>query len=84
MSRRQLPRGTAAQLDAATFLPGEIAVDTTNDELRYDGDGSTVGGIALARKDGTNISVTATGGSTERSLADRFGSVWKSILDIFP
>ena len=39
MSRRQLPRATAAQLDAATFLPGEIAVDTTNDELRYDGDG---------------------------------------------
>ena len=73
MSRRQLPRGTAAQLNAATFLPGEIAVDTTNDELRYDGDGSTVGGIALARKDGTNISVTSTGSTTERSLADRFG-----------
>ncbi len=72
MSRRQLPRGTAAQLNAATFLPGEIAVDTTNDELRYDGDGSTVGGIALARKDGTNISVTSTGSTTERSLADRF------------
>lgn len=50
MSRRQLPRGTAAQLDAATFLPGEIAVDTTNDELRYDGDGSTVGGIVVAKK----------------------------------
>ena len=70
MSRRQLPRATAAQLDAATFLPGEIAVDTTNDELRYDGDGSTVGGIALARKDGTNISVTATGSATARTLAD--------------
>lgn len=75
MSRRQLPRGTAAQLDAATFLPGEIAVDTTNDELRYDGDGSTVGGIALARKDGTNISVTATGSTEGRSLADRFGDI---------
>lgn len=73
MSRRQLPRGTAAQLDAATFLPGEIAVDTTNDELRYNGDGSVVGGIALARKDGTNISVTATGSTEGRSLADRFG-----------
>lgn len=77
MSRRQLPRTTAAILDAATFLPGEIAVDTTNDELRYDGDGSTVGGIALARKDGTNLtagpsSVTATGTTTARTLAARF------------
>ncbi len=50
MTRRQIPRATAAQLDAATFLPGEIAVDTTNDELRYDGDGSTVGGIKIAKK----------------------------------
>ena len=80
MSRRKLPRGTAAQLNAATFLPGEIAVDTTNDELRYDGDGSTVGGIALARKDGTNLtagpsSVTATGSTTARTLAARFAEV---------
>lgn len=86
MSRRQLPRGTAAQLNAATFLPGEIAVDTTNDELRYDGDGSTVGGIALARKDGTNLtagpaSVTATGGSTANTLAARFG--WELHLQDF-
>lgn len=77
MSRRQLPRTTAAILDAATFLPGEIAVDTTNDELRYDGDGSTVGGIAVARKDGTNLTaspslVTATGTTTARTLAARF------------
>ena len=50
MSRRQLPRTTAAILDAATFLPGEIAVDLTNDELRYDGDGGTVGGIVVAKK----------------------------------
>ena len=80
MSRRQLPRTTAAILDAATFLPGEIAVDTTNDELRYDGDGSTVGGIAVARKDGTNLnasasSVTATGSTTARTLAARFADV---------
>lgn len=72
MSRRQLPRATAAQLDAATFLPGEIAVDTTNDELRYDGDGSTVGGITLARKDGVNTSVISTGSTTARTLAARF------------
>lgn len=77
MSRRQLPRAPAATLDAATFLPGEIAVDTTNDELRYDGDGSTVGGIALARKDGANLTasaarVTATGATTARTLADWF------------
>lgn len=85
MSRRQLPRTTATILDAATFLPGEIAVDTTNDELRYDGDGSTVGGIKVARKDGVGTSVTATGSTTARTLADRFaaskdvrdfGAVW--------
>lgn len=80
MSRRQLPRTTAAILDAATFLPGEIAVDTTNDELRYDGDGSTVGGIALARKDGANLTasaarVTSTGSTTARTLAARFADV---------
>lgn len=50
MTRRQLPRKAAAVLDAATFLPGEIAVDLTNDELRYDGDGGTVGGIVVAKK----------------------------------
>ena len=76
MSRRQLPRTTAAILDAATFLPGEIAVDTTNDELRYDGDGSTVGGIKVARKDGVGTSVTATGSTTARTLADRFAEVF--------
>jgi len=75
MSRRQLPRTTAAILDAATFLPGEIAVDTTNDELRYDGDGSTVGGIKVARKDGVGTSVTSTGSTTARTLAARFADV---------
>jgi len=75
MSRRQLPRTTAAILDAATFLPGEIAVDTTNDELRYDGDGSTVGGIKVARKDGVGTYVTATGSTTARTLAARFADV---------
>jgi len=81
MSRRQLPRAAAATLDAATFLPGEIAVDTTNDELRYDGDGSTVGGIPVARKDGANASATATGGSTANTLANRFG--WQLHLQDF-
>lgn len=81
MSRRQLPRTTAAILDAATFLPGEIAVDTTNDELRYDGDGSTVGGIKVARKDGVGTSVTATGSTTARTLANRFRDMGISPLD---
>lgn len=85
MSRRQLPRAAATILDAATFLPGEIAVDLTNDEIRYAGDGGEVGGIALARKDGANVSVTATGSLTARTLAARFaasrdvrdfGAVW--------
>lgn len=81
MTRRQLPRATAAQLDAATFLPGEIAVDLTNDEIRYDGDGNTLGGIKLARKDGVGTSVTATGSTTARTLADRFGDAWVNVKD---
>lgn len=85
MSRRQLPRAAATILDAATFLPGEIAVDTTNDELRYDGDGSTVGGIAVARKDGANLTasaalVKATGSTTSRTLATRFADTL-NVLD---
>lgn len=74
MSRRQLPRTTATLLDAATFLPGEIAVDTTNDELRYDGDGSTVGGIVLAKKSAvealdTRIDTLETGGGAFADVA---------------
>lgn len=77
MSRRQLPRAAATILDAAAFLPGEVAIDLTNDEMRYAGDGGELGGIALARKDGTNISVTATGSSVERSLADIVSAGWQ-------
>jgi hypothetical protein len=71
MSRRQLPRASATILDAATFLPGEIAVDTTNDELRYDGDGSTVGGIPVAKKSAVTAlqALTAQLGSTPISAA---------------
>lgn len=55
MSKRvQLIRGTSAFVNALVFYAGELGVDTTVVELRI-GDGSTAGGIAIARKDLTNI-----------------------------
>lgn len=78
MSRRQLPRTTAAILDAATFLPGEIAVDTTNDELRYDGDGSTVGGIVVAKK---SASAQLADSNVFTGAVNRFKRIFISAAD---
>ena len=83
-SKLRVPRSTATVLDLQTLLESEIRHDTTNDELRY-GDGVTVGGIPLAKKDGSNLNasasrVTSTGSTTERTLADRFAEVF-NILD---
>jgi hypothetical protein len=47
MSRRKLPRNTAAVIDAAILAKGEVAFDVTNDELRT-GDGEKLGGISLS------------------------------------
>jgi len=46
----QIRRGTSAQNDNLTGLAGEITFDTTNKTLRVH-DGTTLGGIALARHD---------------------------------
>ena len=93
MSRLQLPRQTSTFI--STYVPneGEIFVDTTNDEVKADPAGGTTGGRALAWKDGTNLtagpsSVTATGSSTARTLADWFqgierGSVFPPAGDLF-
>lgn len=65
-------RGTTATLETRALLDGELAKNTTTNRLHY-GDGSTVGGIPLAsQSDGDDISVTATGSTTARTLADRF------------
>jgi hypothetical protein len=50
MTRRVIPHGTAAALDAEILLVGEIAIDDTVDELRI-GDGNTTGGLKMARRD---------------------------------
>ena len=44
------PRNTAAVLDSKRLSANEIALDTTNKEIRIF-DGVTLGGIKLARKD---------------------------------
>ena len=46
----QIRRGTGAENDAFTGMPGEITMDTTAKTLRIH-DGATLGGFALARKD---------------------------------
>lgn len=58
MTRRRLPRNDATVLDAAVLLDGEIAYDTTNNELRI-GDGVTAGGRAVSNAD----DLAASGGS---------------------
>ncbi|CAB4138746.1 hypothetical protein UFOVP344_18 [uncultured Caudovirales phage] len=58
MTRRRLPRNDATVLDAAVLLDGEIAYDTTNNELRI-GDGVTAGGRAVSNAD----DLAASGGA---------------------
>ncbi len=46
----QIRRGTTAENDTFTGMAGEITMDTTTNTLRLH-DGTTLGGITLARKD---------------------------------
>lgn len=46
----QFRRGTSTENDNFTGLEGEVVVDTTNKKLRVH-DGSTKGGVAVARDD---------------------------------
>jgi len=84
MARLRLPYASAAVLDAATPQEREILFDTDADEVRI-GDGSTLGGIKLGKKNASASTVIATGSTTARSLEDRFaerrrvldyGAVW--------
>jgi hypothetical protein len=65
----QLRRGTTAQHGSFTGAQGELTVDTDKNALVLH-DGATQGGIQVARDD-----VTASGSTTARSLANRFGDV---------
>jgi hypothetical protein len=58
MTRRRLPRNDASVLDAAVLLDGEIAYDTTNNEVRI-GDGVSAGGRPLSNAE----DLAASGGS---------------------
>ncbi len=54
----QIRRGTTAQMTAFTGAEGEIAVNTSTDTVHVH-DGSTAGGFALAKADGSNIGTYA-------------------------
>lgn len=53
----KIRRGTTAQHASFTGVEGEITVNTTTDTIHVH-DGATVGGRALARADGSNVSGT--------------------------
>ena len=54
----QIRRGTTSQMNAFTGAEGELAVNTTTDTVHVH-DGSTAGGFALAKADGSNIGAYA-------------------------
>jgi len=54
----QVRRGTTAQMNAFTGAEGELAVNTSTDTVHVH-DGSTAGGFALAKADGSNIGTYA-------------------------
>jgi hypothetical protein len=54
----QIRRGTTSQMNAFTGAEGELAVNTTTDTVHVH-DGSTAGGFALAKADGSNIGTYA-------------------------
>jgi hypothetical protein len=54
----QIRRGTTSQMNAFTGAEGELAVNTTTDTVHVH-DGSTAGGHALAKADGSNIAAYA-------------------------
>lgn len=80
MTRRRLPRNDAAILDAAVLLDGEIAYDTTNNELRI-GDGVTAGGVAiidaetLAASGGAALIGSPFSGTLATDISGLLGSV---------
>ena len=55
----QLRRGTTSQVAAFTGANGEVVVDTDKKTL-FVNDGSTAGGLEIARADFSNISASAT------------------------
>ena len=56
-ARVKLRRGTSAQHNTFTGAVAEITVDTTNNTIRVH-DGSTAGGIPLARESQANTAIS--------------------------
>ena len=69
----RLRRGTTAQHASFTGLEAEVTVDTTKDTIVVH-DGSTAGGIPLAKESQATTNVAITGGSitgiTDLAIAD--------------
>ena len=67
----QRRRGTTAEHSAFTGLEGEITVNTSLDTIVVH-DGATLGGFALARADGSNLSGISSGsiGISELNVTD--------------
>lgn len=78
----QVRRGTTAQMTAFTGAEGELAVNTSTDTVHVH-DGSTAGGFALAKADGSNIgtyagsftTISASGAITGNVTGNLTGSV---------
>jgi len=74
----QLRRGTTAEHATFTGAEGEVTVDTTKDTLVAH-DGTTAGGIPIAREDLTNVAtIPATKGGTGLTSSGTSGNVLTS------
>ena len=71
----QIRRGTAAQNDNFTGLPGEITYDTTAKTIRVH-DGATLGGVALARAD----EIPESGGGSDFDIDSVPDTKWTEIF----
>ena len=70
----QIRRGTTSQMNAFTGAEGELAVNTTTDTVHVH-DGSTAGGHALAKADGSNIAAYAGSFTTVAASGTITGNV---------
>ena len=77
-------RGTTATLTTRVLKDGELAYNTTTDELHV-GDGVTLGGRPISNDDdGDDIEVTATGSVTSRTLSEWFAGMSRGDVETIP
>ena len=75
----QIRRGTTSQMNAFTGAEGELAVNTTTDTVHVH-DGSTAGGHALAKADGSNIATYAGSFTTIAASGTITGNVTGNLV----